>query len=415
MADSSKRMRINALWNAFGSIVYLASQWIITVLVTRLFGYSDAGSLSLAMSISASFQTVAVFGIRNFQVSDIDNKFENSCYVMLRNITCISAFILCALFSLISNYSFTQIFAILLFMIFRLSESYSDVIQGIAQKNNRLDIAGKGFALKGVLSLLSFLAGYYINGNLLFSLMLMALSVWMVTLFFDLLVTERVCKFKLRYDFKKSLMLGKATIPLCVYFFLSSTITVVPKYILEKMCGETILGGYSSIFAPATIIHAAAIYIYTPFVGKFAQLYKEKNYKEFFGLTVKIILVITLIGVVCVAASLLLGEWAVKLLYGESIVEYSHLLLLVIVSTIFIAVASFVYMLGVVVRDFKGLIVGNLVALICAVVFSVLMIKLMNADGTSVGIMISAFSGIVYILFSIYRLFKNEMKGIKND
>lgn len=404
-----RQQKKNMCWNAAGSFIYLASQWIVTVLVTRFFGYADAGVLSLAMSISASFQTVAMFGIRHYQVSDIDNKYENSCYVMLRNITCFAALILCMLFSFLNNYNITQVMAILGFMLFRLSESYSDVIQGIAQKNNRLDVAGKGLALKGSICLLCFFAGYYFGGSLTLCLMLMSLSAWLITLFFDLNLTEKICKFRLTFNFKKSMQLCKVTLPLCVYLFLSSTITVVPKYILEKMCGETILGGYSSIFAPATIIHAAAIYIYTPFVGKFAKLFKNKDYNGFFSLMIRIVLVIVLIGAICVVASIFLGDWGLQLIYGESIIEYSSFLMWVMIATIFIGVASFVFMLGVVVRDFKGLIISNCISLFCAIVFSFFLINIMGADGTSVSIMISALGGIVYILTSIKLLFKKNI------
>ena len=62
------------VWYAGGNLVYLVCQWLVTVLVTKLGGFGDAGVLSVAMSVSATFQTLAMFGMRNFQVSDIEDK-----------------------------------------------------------------------------------------------------------------------------------------------------------------------------------------------------------------------------------------------------------------------------------------------------------------------------------------------------
>lgn len=65
----------NIVWNATGNFTYLAAQWVIVVLVTRKTGLENAGILSLAMSISATFQTLAFFGMRNYQVSDVKRKY----------------------------------------------------------------------------------------------------------------------------------------------------------------------------------------------------------------------------------------------------------------------------------------------------------------------------------------------------
>lgn len=120
--------------------------------VIRFYGYNDAGVLSLAMSITAVFQTIALFGIRNYQVSDVISKYSDGCYVMLRNITCIAALSLCMLFAVINYYCSEQMLAVLWFMVFRLAENYSDVIHRIAQKENRLDIVSKIFRISVLLA-----------------------------------------------------------------------------------------------------------------------------------------------------------------------------------------------------------------------------------------------------------------------
>lgn len=397
------------LWNAFGNIIYLGVQWLITVLVTRFYGYNDAGILSLAMSITAVFQTIALFGIRNYQVSDVISKYSESCYVMLRNITCIAALSLCMLFAFINHYSLEQILAVLWFMVFRLAENYSDVIHGIAQKENRLDIAGKGFALKGIVAFAVFLLGYSFGLALNICLMLIAVSSWLTTLLFDLTMTRRIKKFGLICEIGRCFVLGKETLPLGIYLFLSSAVAAAPKYILEKMSDQATLGAYSSIFAPAVILQAAATYIYTPFIGKFADLYNQNRYKGFMLLAAEILAVLLVICVLAISAAVIVGDYMLELVFGQSILAYSHLLPLTIVATFCVAVMSFISMLEVVLRDFKNLIIGSGIGLICSVAFTFIAIKVFGANGTSMGMIIGAVICTIYMVCSIlFRIRRSE-------
>lgn len=398
-----KQIRKNMIWNAAGSIVYLAAQWVVTVLTTRFYGYADAGILSLAMSITSTFQTIALFGIRNFQVSDIDNRYPDNCYVMLRNITSVFAFALCVVFSLVNGYDQAQILSIIGFMLFRLAEDYSDVIYGISQKNGRLDLAGKGFMIKGVLTLGVFSASYYLGAGLVPCIFAMAAASWLSTILFDLLISKRLFSFSLTDSAKNCLSLGRETWPLCVYLFLSAAVTVIPKYILEKMTDETTLGAYSSIFAPAVIIHAAAVYIYTPFVNRFAELFSQKKYREFLKMVGRISLSVLALGAFAIVAAVFLGDFALRIMYGESILQYSDMLVPTLMATITIAIASFMYMLEVVIRDFKNLIIGCVIGCVFSTILTPAMINLFGANGTSVGMIISELISCGYMFLTMLK------------
>ena len=128
------------LFNSVGSMFYLVCQWLTTVLVVQLSSYADAGNLSLAASITNVFYTISTFGIRIFQVSDIENKYSTSFYVTTRLVTCLASLVLCTGFVLLNaSYSVEQMLCIIIYMAFRLSESFVDVLQGIQQKEQRMD------------------------------------------------------------------------------------------------------------------------------------------------------------------------------------------------------------------------------------------------------------------------------------
>lgn len=391
-------MKSSMLWNASGNIIYLAAQWIVTVMVTRISGFEDAGVLSLAMSISATFQTLAMFGIRSFQVSDINSEFSDTTYVNFRNISCVTSLLVCALFSVIGGYSLTQITAIILFMVFRIAESYSDVLHGIAQKENRLDIAGKAFAIKGVLIIVCFFSGYLIFQSLNIGLLFMAVSSCISTVIYDLLQTRRLSAFSLIESPGTCIPLAKKGLPLCVYLFLFSGISTVPKLVLEKMCSEAVLGAYSSIFAPALLIQAATGYIYNPFATVFAENYRDGKYGNFLKTMLKISAIIAGIGAVILLLSTLLGEFVMKLIFGQTIAEYVYLLNPILLATMLISLMGFLCMLEIVIRDFKGLITGCAVGFLSAAVLSFVMIEKIGANGTSYALIIASIASVAVLI-----------------
>ena len=69
-------IKASVIWNSMGSMVYLISQWLISVLVVRVSGVEVAGNLTLAMSIKNVFYSIAMQGIRNYQVSDTNEKYK---------------------------------------------------------------------------------------------------------------------------------------------------------------------------------------------------------------------------------------------------------------------------------------------------------------------------------------------------
>lgn len=373
----------NVLWNAVGNVIYLACQWIVTVLVTVFGGFEDAGVLSIAMSVSGTFQTLAMFGIRNYQVSDLDGKYSDSCYMGFRLLCCGAAMALCVGFSLISRYFGGQLLAICLFMLFRLAESYSDALHGIAQKNGRLDIAGKSFAIKGVGLLGCFLGGYLISGKLNVGLFCMMLLSLLTTLIYDLPAVKRLVPFRLTDTVRCCGRLALETWPLCLYMFLSAALPTAPKLILEKQCGEVLLGAYSSIFAPAMLLQAAMGYLYIPFTTQFTEHLRAGNKRKFKILLTKLCIAILGIAVLVLVAAQFLGEFVLVLVFGGQIREYMDLLNPILIVNFLLSFLGLFCMLTVVLRRFGRLLAACGSAFVTCIFLTTPLIKRFGANGAS--------------------------------
>lgn len=409
MPQEERQIAKNMMWNTVGSLLYLGCQWIVTILVTRIAGFYDAGLLSVAMSVSSVFQTVAMFGIRNFQVSDIDGKYTDGTYVGVRNLTCTASLVFCVLFSLVIGYGGEQFWAIFFFMLFRIAESYSDVLYGIAQKKDRLDIAGKAFAIKGILLLPSFFIPYLLSSSLWLSLAFMAASSAVSTLLFDLRAVQKLCEFRLLQNIKSCVPLIKEALPLFVYLFLFSSLTAIPKLFLERMYDETSLGAYSSIFSIALLFQMATGYVYTPFVHIFAKFYKDRDLRKFVGTLLKVLAAIVALAIVTLLLASFLGEFALALVFGESILPFAYLLSWILLAVFVLSFLGFLFMLEIVIRDFTGLLIGNFVGFLACICLSPVFIKWCGLNGTSISLVVSACVALMIVSVSmLIRLWKKE-------
>ncbi len=390
------------LWNAAGNLAYLFAQWLVTVLVARLFAFESAGILSIAMSLSAIFQTVAFFGMRNYQVSDVTEKHSDSAYFAFRHVSALSSLLLALAFAVILGYRAETLIAILLYMLFRIVECYADVLHGMAQRRGRLDIAGRGFAIKAVALLVGFWVGRLLGDTLLWALTGMLIGSLSSTLLYDLPVVKRLTSFSLCSPCK-GLSLAKETFPLCIYFFLLSAISSLPKFVLEAEVGTETLGAYASIFAPCLLITGIAGYLYAPLIPTFATLAARGEEKKFRRLFFILVLCFLLILLLLLAAAYFLGDWALSLVFGEAILPYAFLLYAILVAVFGTAILSFFCMLAVVRRRFLALCISTGAGALCSGLSAFPLIVAFGAAGASYALLLASALSVLLLCPAVFR------------
>lgn len=381
-AESQKRMGTNALWNAFGNLVYLGLQWLITIFVVRVGGYREAGYLSLAISITGTLQNISHFGIRNYQVSDVEEMYSDREYLMVRLITCTASFLICLGFVWISGYSYKQAVCILWFMLYRIIESISDVFQGMAQKYERLDLAGKSFLLRGILGFLTFFVTYLGFHSLWGSIFGMTISCGLVLMFYDVKkVINLPWKTTLVWDHSKKLL--RDCVPLCLSMLIFAAIVTIPRIGLEKLYGTELLGVYSSVFAPAVLVQAGVNYFYMPFISILAKQYEAKEMTAFWTLFLKMtkIMILGFLGVLFLGA--VVGKDVLRLFLGEKIQGYEYLLEGILLCTILTAYANFLCTILTILRELKILIREMMVVLVCSLLGTPIWVQSFGIQGTS--------------------------------
>lgn len=326
MTQNRRTIGNNMLWNSVGSLFYMGSQWLFTVVVVRLSGnYSDAGILSLAMSISTPLAICAMLNLRTFQVADVDERFHDKDFIGTRIISSSAAFLCCVLFVLWQDYQFYTTVCIILFMILRLSEAMVDVFHGIAQKAWRLDIAGKSFLMRGFFILLGCIVGEYFFHSLAVSILIMNICIYAELFLYDFFSCKRYIDQRYSASVEKIFSLIKIGIPLGSFAVLLNLMPSIPRLFLGYWHGEEILGIFSSIANITLLVPQMVSFVYNPIIPIFSDRWKQHDINGFCRLLVICVLVTLLISILAIFAGFICGEWVLVLVFGESIRPYCAL------------------------------------------------------------------------------------------
>ncbi len=388
---SNENIKRNFLWNTAGSLIYFAAQWLFTILVWRLTdegtALENAGLLTMSTTITNVFLSFASYGMYNYQVSDTSDKYSANTYILSRNITCVAAALLCGAYMLfISGFStpltIVQVVCVLLMLVFKMVESKTDVFNAIDQKNARLDIVGKTYALRGIISLFAFVGALYISGSMAVALLFIVIFNVALYVFFTVPFAGKFYT-RQKAGFKSALLLLAECAPLAVYSVLNTTTTSVPRLFLERISGAEMLGIYGSVTAPVLLLQVGATYLFTPFITTFANAYNLKNKKAFYKAMRFVTLIICALLPVGIAVAHFLGPWGLRVFVNPVLVQYSYLLAPMVISAVLTALVLFFSMVLTVMRCMRGLLVANVLAILTSFAVSVPLINLYDMQGAT--------------------------------
>jgi len=407
---NKKSLGSNLIWNSAGTAFYYGCQWLLTVIVVYSGGgFSDAGILSLSISITNVLGILANLNLRNFQVSELDGKFNDGDFLVNRLVTSGISLILCICVAVCGKYGKYEGVCIVAFMIFKVSEALSDVLHGIDQRAWRLDIAGKSFILRGVAILIAIGCGMLLGGNLLFTICLMAVLTYSIIFFYDF----RQCQKQLHPNFSHSKgnvgALIRIGAPLSAYaIFLNLTVTF-PRLQIEEQYGKELLGIFSSIATPTVLVTQLSSFVFSPFMGTFAEFRKRHDQKRLYRLLLAVFGSTIVTGALSVIAGRVFGEWALVLLFGESIRQYVYLLIPIIYTAILTAMIWLLCGLLTVFKDYHMLAILTLVPLMICVTSSPFLIASAQLTGAVSALALALIVETLLLLLRFILLLKREI------
>ena len=409
------KIKKSIIYNSVGSFIYLFCQWIITFIVVWIAGYELAGILALAMSISTTFNVISSFSMRNFQSSDISNRFSEKTYIVSRIISCSIAFIVTILYCIIHRYSLYSACAVLIFMLYKISDAVVDVFHGSLQRLWKFDVIGFSFFVRGLILVIFFSLTLFLTNNIVLSLLMMTIFEYLFVYFYDYK--------KYRQSFKKLGQFNKIDLislyiqclPLVICGILLNYIAMYPRVTLESLYDSTILGYYATVATPAVIIQVSASFIYNPLISLFAENYKKKDH-NFEKHVVFITIIILVLGIIGYLVSSIFADKFLFIIYGEEIVQYSYLFKWVVIVSTLCALYWFYNMLLVIMRKQSQILLGSTIGLIFILLFTRYAIENYYMNGINAiliisYILISAIS-LVFVFINLHKNYNPKKKII---
>jgi len=399
------------LWNSGGLGFYLLCKWSLTIIVVRLStGFDDAGYLALAMSITNLLYCFAIYGVRSYQVSDINNEHTINTYVTSRLITVIAAQLCCILFCIFYYGLDKRSIIVILYMILMSGEALSDVFQGAAQKHWRMDIVGLSFLFRGILLISAFVIFYLISG-LTTAVMISSVLTLLVIYFYDIKQVRKIEAFRLEFNRERILNLLKVCFPLMTMALLHISFVSVARIAVENTFGISNMGIFNSATLPAAILYNATLFVFAPFVNILSLSFSQGDIKRFgrqilyvFGIIIALVLIAVLI-------SETMGGFLLSLLFGQEIYNYSYLLTEALIVT---GVASLLWFIGIVLtvmRKLTIIMIGFSTGFICSLISMTWVLENYGMSGANymqfIGFGISLL--ILLVAYCVY------MRNIKKD
>lgn len=402
----SLSLKKNMLWNSAGSLTYSMCQWLITVLVARLSpDLNAAGTLALAMAVANIFQPIALYRIRSYQVSDINNDTTSGEYIGLRFVTIGLAAVIVAIYSLLTISS-SGYLCIALYLVYKSADIFTDVLLGIDQKHMRMDYNGQSLGLRGILSVAAFSLLMVASGSLELSVLSMSLATYPVIIL-DLKRASRFESVKPEFHIHSIASLLIRCLPSVIGLFACNLVVTHARQYLSGTMGHEALGIYASVCTPVVIVQACAGYVYAPLLGSFAALIADKDgagFKELLAKVLGALIVVFAIGILLFSVA---GQMLLDLVFGHKISAYSNLMVPALISCASSACIVFLGDLLVARRRMVACCVCNLIPLAVAYLLTPCFVMLFGMNGVSFVIALAYLVGIISMFVPLLGRFEN--------
>lgn len=409
--SNNKKLSVsqNAFYNMIGAIVFCFCQWITSgVLVYRLspseISAANAGLLQLAITTTNIFFAISCYNMRTYQISDVKNEYSYGDYIGVRIVTAIIAIVLCVVYVIAWRYSIKAMICTMLYMIFKLSETFSDVLHGINQKNYRMDYICVSLCIRGISSVIVFIAAILLFDNVLIAVAIMAAICLFFVVIYDVRVTKQFGSIKPIFNKKTIAKLLIVCMPAVISSAAFTAITSIPRQTLATLHNEEALGYYGTVATPLLVVQILATSIFNPMLTELSEYYSQGKINLFVKRMVKnLVLLICISAAVCVGV-VFLGDFAIGLVFGKELVPYTYLMYGIIGCTTMYVMSWLCTNTLIIMRHMNVCMIASLIALGVSGLLARPMINRFEMNGVSFSIIIAY---AIHIIVSFVVIYKN--------
>ena len=269
------------LWNTASSFMTALATVVMLLVVTRTAGIRAAGVYSLAIAVGQQFQTLGMYEVRTYHVTDLRHRFTFGTYLATRIVTV--ALMLAGIvgYAMVSGDGGSDVLLIVLVASLRVFDAFEDVYVCELQRVGRLDLGGRACFWRALSTTVVFSLTLALTGSLLTSTV--------TTLVLSVLTTVLVYLppsrglFPLRPAWAPG-PVGQvllACLPLFGASFISMYLSNAPRFAIDRYLDPTQQGYFAILFMPAVTINLMSLVIFRPLLTPMAALWARGARPEF--------------------------------------------------------------------------------------------------------------------------------------
>jgi O-antigen/teichoic acid export membrane protein len=323
----------NAAIMGLGQIVYILCQLGMLVAVARAGGPEMLGRFALALAITAPVMMFSNLALRPALVTDVGGEHPLGRYLALRFATTMIGGALVLGIALCLRLESELTIVVMAVALAKALESLSDILYGIAQRNERFDLIARSMSARGVLGLLGMAAGIGLTGQVIYGVLALTLAWALVLVFHDWPMTAAARRASAGAGPPRSwLGLAWSVLPLGFAVLLISLNGNLPRYVIAHWFGEADLGVFAAmaylVLAGGMLINVLG-QVAVPRLARAAARRDRRAFVKLMAALSSLALGLGLVGVL--SAAIFHGE-IMTTLYGRQFTAHSEWLVWVMVA-----------------------------------------------------------------------------------
>lgn len=400
------------IWNSISSVVASMLSAVLLLFCTRINGTVAAGIFSIAFATSVILNAIGDYGIRVYQVTDVNRKYKFGEYLALRIVVVTIMFLIGVIFVFVSGYELEKLIICLLLILFRVIDNLSETYQGEFQIQGRLDIGGKSVVIRNILAMIAFLITDIITKNMIVSTLVLFFTNLGLFVLYDLNKIKKFTSDKIDFNTSSLKILLKECFPICISTLLSLYITNAVKYAIDGIGDYDMQTYYNIIYLPTFTINLASLFIVKPMFKTFGEYWNNGKIKELIKILAILILLIIVVTILIEVVCMFLGIPILNLIYGVDLNSYKIDLLILVLSGCFYSISVLMLYVSTTIRKQKYTTAIYIIVSIIALIISNILVSNMGMRGASISNVIITI--VLATLLSVVNIKEIYAKNKKN-
>ena len=407
--ESRGQLGRDYLWNTAASLMSSLAVVIMGVAIVRSgatdsFARAQYGLFTLALAIGQQYQTVGLYEVRTFHVTDVRRRFDFGTYLSTRLLTCLVMVGLIAYHSWTASTkepypAFTVIAAMALLRIF---DAFEDVYYSEFQRSGRLDIAGKACFARIFTTTFLWSGLYWFTQDLLTSTLITFAVTCVVLIVAYGLPARGVFPLLPSLNVRGVAGILWECLPLFVAAFLNQYLANAPRFAIHAALGDEELGVFAIIYMPAVAINMLSLFVFRPLLTRMALRWTEGKRGEFFSIVRRGLLTTAGAFAIVAAVTYMIGPPLLALVFGTDVSGYVGELMVLVLAGALNAASVILYYALATMRRLRAVLAVFVAAGATAYLLAPALTRSLAMMGASLAY--AATMGLLALLFALVML-----------